>query len=123
MRPFHLVCLVVLLAVRAAAGQPAPRGPAAEVLALEDTLNAAWLRHDTLSLGRLIGADFRGITASGGVGYQGRHAARRGTHRGERDGILRPDGAGLRQCRGDLPAGSPTVGGARPASRSLSSRL
>ena len=66
MRPFHLVCLVVLLAVRAAAGQPAPRGPAAEVLALEDTLNAAWLRHDTLSLGRLIGADFRGITASGG---------------------------------------------------------
>jgi hypothetical protein len=35
------------------------------VLALEDTLNAAWLRHDTLSLGRLIGADFRGITADG----------------------------------------------------------
>ena len=33
--------------------------------ALEDTLNAAWLRHDTLSLGRLIGADFRGIPASG----------------------------------------------------------
>ena len=36
------------------------------MLALEDTLNAAWLRHDTLSLGRLIGADFRGITAGGG---------------------------------------------------------
>lgn len=66
MRSFHLVCLVVLLAGRAAAGQVAPREPAAQVLALEDTLNAAWLRHDTLTLGRLIGADFRGITASGG---------------------------------------------------------
>ena len=65
MRPVHLACLVVLLAGRAAAGQPAPRGPAAQVLALEDTLNAAWLHHDTLSLGRLLGADFRGITASG----------------------------------------------------------
>ena len=65
MKPFHLVCLVVLLAGRAAAGQSGPRGPAAQVRALEDTLNAAWLRHDTLSLGRLIGADFRGITASG----------------------------------------------------------
>ena len=65
MRPFHLVCLVALLATRQAGGQSPPRGPAAQVQALEDTLNAAWLRHDTLSLGRLIGADFRGITASG----------------------------------------------------------
>lgn len=66
MRSFHLVCLVVLSAGRATAGQFAPRGPAAQVRALEDTLNAAWLRHDTLSLGRLIGADFHGITADGG---------------------------------------------------------
>ena len=66
MRPFHLVCVIVLLAARAAAGQSAPRRPAAQVQALDDTLNAAWLRHDTLTLGRLIGADFRGITADGG---------------------------------------------------------
>ena len=66
MRPSNLACLVVLLAGCAAPGPPTPRGPAAQVMALEDALNAAWLRHDTLSLGRLIGADFRGITASGG---------------------------------------------------------
>ena len=64
MRPFHLVSLVVLLTC-AAAEQSAPRAFADQVQALEDTLNAAWLRHDTLSLGRLIGADFRGITANG----------------------------------------------------------
>ena len=56
----------MLLAGHTAAGQSAPRGAAAQVQALEDTLNAAWLRHDTLTLGRLIGADFRGITADGG---------------------------------------------------------
>src|SRR5262245_26520287 len=66
MRPFHLVCLVALLATRQAGGQSPRPGPAAQVQALEDTLNAAWLRHDTLSLGRLIGADFHGIIASGG---------------------------------------------------------
>ena len=65
MRRFHLVALVMLLAGCAGAGQPAPPGSTTEVQALEDTLNAAWLRHDTLSLGRLIGADFRGITADG----------------------------------------------------------
>ena len=65
MRPFHLVCLVLFLADCGRAGQPAPPRPDTEVLALEDTLNAAWLRHDTLTLGRLIGADFRGITAEG----------------------------------------------------------
>ena len=65
MRPFDLACLVVLLAGCARAAQPPPPGPATQVRALEDTLNAAWLRHDTLSLGRLLGADFRGITASG----------------------------------------------------------
>ena len=59
------MCLVALLATRQAGGQSPPRGPAGQVQALEDTLNAAWLRHDTLSLGRLIGADVRGITASG----------------------------------------------------------
>lgn len=65
MRLFHLICLVVLLAGCGRAGQPAPPRPDTEVLALEDTLNAAWLQHDTLSLGRLIGEDFRGITADG----------------------------------------------------------
>src|SRR5262245_11083993 len=67
MRPIYLVCLVALLAPHEATGQTAPRGPAAHVQALEDTLNAAWLRRDTLTLGRLIGADFRGITADGGT--------------------------------------------------------
>jgi uncharacterized protein DUF4440 len=65
MKPFKLTCLVVLLAGCGRAGQPSPSGAATQVLALEDTLNAAWLRHDTLSLGRLFGADFRGITADG----------------------------------------------------------
>jgi len=65
MKPFNFACLVVLLAGCGGTGQPPPPGPATQVLALEDTLNAAWLRHDTLSLGRLIGADFRGITADG----------------------------------------------------------
>ena len=66
MRPFNLAYLVVLVAGCGGAAQPPPPEPATQVLALEDTLNAAWLRHDTLSLGRLIGADFRGITADGG---------------------------------------------------------
>ena len=66
MRPFDLAFLVVLLAGCGGAGQPPPSESTTQVLALEDTLNAAWLRHDTLSLGRLIGADFRGITADGG---------------------------------------------------------
>jgi hypothetical protein len=66
MRPFRLVGLFVLLASCPAGGQAAPQEPAAHVRALEDSLNAAWLRHDTLSLGRLIAADFRGITADGG---------------------------------------------------------
>jgi hypothetical protein len=65
MKPFSLACLVVLLAGCRRAEQPPPSEAATHVLALEDTLNAAWLRHDTLSLGRLIGADFRGITADG----------------------------------------------------------
>jgi len=65
MRPFHLVCLVALLASCKAGNQSPQRAPAAQVQALEDTLNAAWLRRDTISLGRLIGADFRGITADG----------------------------------------------------------
>ena len=65
MRPFDLACLVVLLAGCGRAGQPSQPGPTTQVLALEDTLNAAWLRHDTLSLGRLLGADFRGTTADG----------------------------------------------------------
>ncbi len=65
MKPRHLVCLVLLVAGPAAAAQSAPRGSAAQVQALEDTLNAAWLRRDTVLLGRLIGADFRGITANG----------------------------------------------------------
>lgn len=65
MRPFHLVGLVLVLANCARSGPSAPGGPAAQVQALEDTLNAAWLRRDTLRLGRLIGADFRGITADG----------------------------------------------------------
>src|SRR5262249_59488066 len=68
--PFNLACLVVLLAGCRSAGQPPPSGAAMQVLALEDTLNAAWLRHDTLSLGRLIGADFRGITAEGRSVYR-----------------------------------------------------
>ena len=55
MRPFDLACLVVLLAGCGGTGQPDPLATT-EVLALEDTLNAAWLRKDTLSLGRLIGA-------------------------------------------------------------------
>jgi ketosteroid isomerase-like protein len=66
MKPFYLVCLVALLASRNVVGQTAPQGPAAQVQALEDALNAAWLRRDTLTLGRLIGEDFRGITADGG---------------------------------------------------------
>ena len=66
MRPFHLVCLVVVLAGCGGAGQPSQPEPTTQVLALEDTLDAAGLRHDTLSLGRLLGTDFRGITASGG---------------------------------------------------------
>ena len=65
MKPFALAGLVVLLAGCGRAGQPAQPPPTTQVLALEDTLNAAWLRHDTLSLGRLIAADFRGITADG----------------------------------------------------------
>jgi Domain of unknown function (DUF4440) len=65
MRPFTFACLVVLLGGCERAGQPPPLEAATQVLAFEDTINAAWLRHDTLSLGRLIGADFRGITADG----------------------------------------------------------
>ena len=65
MKPFDLACLVVLLAGCGGTGQPPPPPPTTQVLALEDALNAAWLRHDTLTLGRLIAADFRGITAEG----------------------------------------------------------
>jgi len=65
MKPFKLARLVLLLAGCRRAGQPLPSAATTQVLALEDTLNAAWLRHDTLTLGRLIGADFRGTTAEG----------------------------------------------------------
>ena len=65
MRLFDLAYLVALLAGCGGAGQPSQPEPITQVLALEDTLNAAWLRHDTLSLGRLLGADFRGTTADG----------------------------------------------------------
>lgn len=70
MKPFNLAGLIVLLAGCGSAGQPSPGEPATQVRALEDTLNAAWLRHDTLSLRRLIGADFRGITAEGHVVFR-----------------------------------------------------
>lgn len=35
------------------------------ILAVEDSINAAWLRRDTLALRRFIAADFSGITSAG----------------------------------------------------------
>jgi len=59
-------CLPLALgAHQRAAAQTPSRALPDVVLLLEDTLNAAWLRHDTLTVGRLIGGDFRGITARG----------------------------------------------------------
>ena len=91
------------------------------MLALEDTLNAAWLRHDTLSLGRLLGADFRRITAGG------RSLARADMLRGAAHTEETATEFTDRTARafGNVvvtTAGSPTGDGARPASRSQSSR-
>jgi hypothetical protein len=69
-RPLHVLTIVaMLLGAHVVAAQRAPSagasGGASAVRALEDTLNAAWLRHDTITVGRLIAPDFAGITSSG----------------------------------------------------------
>ena len=60
-----LISLSMLLSAGVAAAQPGRSAATAAVLALEDTLNAAWLRHDTLAVLGLIADDFRGITQRG----------------------------------------------------------